>query len=141
VPPEFVAESLLGAFPDPPSGGGRVVIARAEVARDVLDRGLRDRGWEVRVVPAYRTVGATVEPTVVDRVRSADVVTFTSSSTVERFVEAVGSGVVPPIVACIGPVTAGTARDLGLHVDVESSVHTIEGLVAALCEWAEREGS
>ncbi len=141
VPPEFVAESLLGAFPDPPPGGGRVVIARAEVARDVLDRGLRDRGWEVRVVPAYRTVGATVESTVVDRIRSADVVTFTSSSTVERFVEAAGSDVVPPIVACIGPVTAGTARDLGLHVDVESSVHTIEGLVAALCEWAEREGS
>jgi uroporphyrinogen III methyltransferase/synthase len=141
VPPEFVAESLLGAFPDPPPGGGRVVIARAETARDVLDRGLRDRGWEVEVVPAYRTVGATVEPSALDRIRSADVVTFTSSSTVERFVDAVGSDAVPPVVACIGPVTAGTARDLGLHVDVESPVHTIEGLVAALCDWSDREGS
>ncbi len=141
VPPEFVAESLLAAFPGPPPGGGRVVIARAEVARDVLDRGLRDRGWEVQVVAAYRTVGATIESTVLDRVRSADVVTFTSSSTVERFVEAVGPDAVPPTVACIGPVTAGTARDLGLRVGVEAPVHTIEGLVAALCEWSDGEGS
>ena len=139
LPPEFVAESLLEAFPDPPPGGGRVVIARAEVARDVLDRGLRDRGWDVRVVAAYRTVAATVEPAVLERVRSADVVTFTSSSTVARFVEAVGSDAVPATVACIGPVTAGTARDLGLHVDVEAPVHTIEGLVAALCAWSGRD--
>ena len=63
-------------------------------------------------------------------IAGADVITFTSSSTVERFLEAVGADGVPPVVACIGPVTAATARGHGLTVDVEADVHTIDGLVA-----------
>ncbi len=55
VPERFVAESLLDAFPDPPAVGGRVLLARAAVARDVLPDGLRERGWLVDVVEAYRT--------------------------------------------------------------------------------------
>lgn len=131
VPERYVAESLLAALPDPPSGG-RVVIARAEEAREVLPEGLRARGWEVDVVAAYRTVAATVDPAVRAAVAAADAVTFTSSSTVSRFVEALGADAVPPVVACIGPVTAATARDLGLPVTVEAAEHTIAGLVAAL---------
>ncbi len=143
VPERFVAESLLSAFPDPPSDGDspsnrrrrerrRVVISRAEAARQVLPDGLRARGWEVEVVPAYRTVAATVDPAVRAAVATADAITFTSSSTVARFVEALGPEAVPPVVACIGPITAATARDLGLAVDVEATEHTIAGLVAAL---------
>lgn len=132
LPERFVAESLLAAFPDPPPGGGRVLLARAEVARDVLPEGLRERGWTVDVVDAYRTVPAPVDDADRDRVAAADVVTFTSSSTVERFLEAVGPDAVPPVVACIGPVTAATARARGLAVDVEATEHTIAGLVDAL---------
>jgi uroporphyrinogen III methyltransferase/synthase len=60
------------------------------------------------------------------------VITFTSSSTVERFLEVVRPGDVPATVACIGPVTAGTARARGLRVDIEAHVHSIEGLVDAV---------
>jgi uroporphyrinogen III methyltransferase/synthase len=136
VPEEFVAESLLAALPAPLAGGGRVLLARAEVAREVLPDGLRARGWEVDVVDAYRTVPATITDEQRAAVGAADVVTFTSSSTVERFLDAFGADAVPPVVACIGPVTAQTARDRGLTVDVEAEVHTIDGLVAALVEWA-----
>ncbi len=136
VPPRFVAESLLEVFPDPPPTGGRILLARAEQARDVLPEGWRAQGWEVDVVAAYRTDRAPVDPTLVDQVRSADVVTFTSSSTVERFLDAFGQDAVPPVVACIGPVTAATARERGLRVDVEAGEHTIGGLVDALSEWA-----
>ncbi len=66
------------------------------------------------------------------RSAAADVITFTSSSTVERYLELAGPDRVPPIVACIGPVTAATARARGLHVDVEASVHTVDGLLDAL---------
>ena len=66
----------------------------------------------------------------------AEVVTFTSSSTVTNFLAAVGADAVPPVVAAIGPVTAATAREHGLTVDVEAEVHTIDGLVDALVAWA-----
>jgi uroporphyrinogen III methyltransferase/synthase len=136
VPPKYVAEALLEAIPWPGANGGRVLLARAAVARDVLPDGLAQRGWDVDVVDAYRTVPATISDEQRAAVAGADAITFTSSSTVERFVELLGRDAVPPVVACIGPVTAGTARDLGLPVDVEADVHTVQGLVDALVAWA-----
>lgn len=136
LPERFVAESLLDALPAPPEGGGRLLLARAEVARDVLPDGLRERGWEVDVVDAYRTVPAVPGEHALAVLATADVVTFTSSSTVERFLEAFGADAVPPVVACIGPVTADTARAAGLDVAVEAEVHTVQGLVDALVTWA-----
>ncbi|HYZ99883.1 MAG TPA: uroporphyrinogen-III C-methyltransferase [Acidimicrobiales bacterium] len=144
VPPQYVAESLLESFPDPPEGAGggtgRVLLVRAAVARDVLPEGLRERGWEVDVVEGYRTEAAPLTEEQVAAVAGADVVTFTSSSTVTHFVAALGDRVdaIPPVVAVIGPVTAATAREHGLHVDVEADVHTLDGLVAALVEWADK---
>jgi len=136
VPDRFVAESLLDALPEPPAGGGRLLLARAEVARDVLPDGLRGRGWQVDVVDAYRSVPVVPDGQQQTALASADVVTFTSSSTVERFLDAFGADAVPPVVACIGPVTAATARERGLTVDIEADVHTIDGLVTALVAWA-----
>jgi uroporphyrinogen III methyltransferase/synthase len=135
VPERYVAESLLDALGSP-DGLGTVLLARAEVARDVLPDGLSAAGWTVEVVDAYRTVPATVSEAERASVAAADIVTFTSSSTVERFVEAFGAAAVPPVVACIGPVTAATARSLGVPVTVEAEVHTIDGLVSALAAWA-----
>jgi uroporphyrinogen-III synthase len=132
VPERFVAESLLEAFPAPEAGTGRVLLARAAVARDVLPDGLRAMGWDVDVVEAYRTVPVVPSPEDRELVGGADAVTFTSSSTVDQWVAAFGAEAVPPLVACIGPVTAATARAHGIQVDVEAEVHTIDGLVDAL---------
>jgi len=138
-PERYVAESLLEAFGDPPPGGGRVLLARAAVARDVLPDGLRARGWTVDVVDAYRTVGARYDDDTRARVGAADAITFTSSSTVRNFVDAMGgSGPalahVPPIVVCIGPVTAATAEELGFRVTAVAEEHTIDGLVSSLVD-------
>lgn len=133
VPERYVAEGLLAAFPAPPSTGGRVLLARAAVARDVLPDGLRSAGWEVDVVEAYRTVHPDGDPRELDVAADAgDVVTFTSSSTVTGFLRRWGDRPMPPIAACIGPVTAATARGAGLTVDVEAPAHTVAGLVDAL---------
>ena len=122
VPERFVAESLLEAFPAPPSGRpGRVLLARAAVARDVLPDGLRAQGWVVDVVEAYRTRPAELTPVQRAALTGADAVTFTSSSTVDNFVAAVGVDAVPPVVVCIGPVTAETARRHGLTVTAEAA--------------------
>ena len=132
MPPRFVAEGLLEVFPAPPDGGGRVLLATAAGARPVLPVGLRAAGWEVEVVEAYRTVPVTPGEATLAEIDGADAVTFTSSSTVTNFCEAVGAHRVPPVVASIGPVTSATARDLGLTVTAEAIPHTIDGLVDAL---------
>ena len=132
VPPEYVAESLLAAFPAPPGGGGRVLLARAAVARDVLPEGLAAMGWEVEVAAAYRTVPVELTDAERELVATADAVTFTSSSTVTNLCAAVGAAGVPPVVVSIGPVTSETARANGITVTAEAAEHTIDGLVAAL---------
>lgn len=132
VPDRFVGEALLEVFPDPPPGGGRALLARAAVARDLVPEGLRRRGWDVDVVEAYRTVAGRPTTAQLEAVERSDAVTFTSSSTVERFLDVLGDGRVPPLVACIGPITAATARRHGLDVDVVADEHTIAGLVTAL---------
>jgi uroporphyrinogen III methyltransferase/synthase len=135
VPERFVAESLLEAFPDPTAPGARVLLARAEVARDILPDGLTERGYAVDVLPVYRTRPATPDPALLARVREGrfDAVTFTSSSTVDNFCAQVDPRPGPfPLVVSIGPVTSATARARGLRVDAEAEQHTIDGLVATL---------
>jgi uroporphyrinogen III methyltransferase/synthase len=132
VPERFVAESLVEAFPPPDAPGARVLLARAEAARDVLPEGLGSLGYAVDVLPVYRTVQADPDPAVIDAVRRGelDALTFTSSSTVRNFVDVVGALPDPqPPVVSIGPVTSETARSLGLRVDAEAAEHTIDGLV------------
>ncbi|MFM7225554.1 MAG: uroporphyrinogen-III C-methyltransferase [Actinomycetota bacterium] len=136
VPPRFVAESLVEAFPAPVRPGvDRVLIARAEDARDVLPEGLTAAGYAVDVLAVYRTVPAPSDPPTIDRVRrgEVDAVTFTSSSTARNFVTAIGGFTADqPLVVSIGPVTSATARDLGLRIDAEADPHTIDGVIAAL---------
>lgn len=132
VPERFVAEGLLAAFPAVPAGGGRVLLAQAAAARPVLREGLAAAGWSVHAVEAYRTVHPTLDPALVEQARAADVITFTSASTVRGYVAATGPDAVPAVVASIGPITSDAARELGLVVDVEADEHTIPGLVAAL---------
>jgi uroporphyrinogen III methyltransferase/synthase len=135
VPERFVAESLLEAFPPPSAPDARVLLARAEVARDILPEGLHEAGYAVDVLPVYRTRPATPDPTLVTRVAEGrfDAVTFTSSSTVDNFCAQVDPRPDPfPVVVSIGPVTSTTARERGLRVDAEADPHTIDGLVATL---------
>jgi uroporphyrinogen III methyltransferase/synthase len=137
VPERFVAESLLDAFPP---GTGRVLLARAEVARDVLPEGLARQGYEVDLLAVYRTDPVPPDPNVVARVRAGadagaiDAITFTSSSTVDNFCDAVGVPLAgrQPRVVSIGPVTSESARARGLRVDAEADPHTIDGLVEAV---------
>jgi uroporphyrinogen III methyltransferase/synthase len=129
VPGHFVAESLLEALP---AGRGRVLLPRAARARQVLPAGLRGKGWEVDVVEAYRTQAGTPGADVLAAAAASDAITFTSSSTVTGYLAVAGRDAVPPVVACIGPVTAATAISAGLTVDVVAEEHSIDGLVRSL---------
>jgi uroporphyrinogen III methyltransferase / synthase len=135
-PEEFVAESLVRAFR---KEGGienlRVLIARAEQARDLLPKELSALGAIVDEGFAYRTVPETRDDLGARRrllEEGADLITFTSSSTVENFLALGLPWPAKMQVASIGPITSKTARDRGLEVSVEARRHDIPGLVEAI---------
>jgi len=150
-PREYVAEALVEGLEG--VEGKRILLPRADIAREALAVGLREKGAVVDEIDAYRTVPAMAEA---ERVRAKlasgelDAITFTSSSTVRNFIamlepvtgneeQEVLSLLKGVKVACIGPITSQTARGLGLRVDVEATVYTIPGLVEALVEAYEKE--
>ena len=138
LPQRSVSDALAVAFPtaDPlgPGGPATVLFPRAETVRGTMADGLRAKGWVVDEVVAYRTVAGDPPPEAVDAAGRADVVAFTSSSTVERAIDLLGEGGLPPVVVTIGPVTSASARSAGLSVAAEARTHTIDGLVEALVE-------
>jgi uroporphyrinogen III methyltransferase/synthase len=139
---EQSSEGLLEDFPpydDVLDPIDRILLPRADIATETLAAGLRERGWEIDDVTAYRTVRAAPPPA---QTREAikgggfDAVCFTSSSTVRNLVGIAGKPHPRTVVACIGPQTAATAREFGLRVDVQPDVAAVESLVDALAEHA-----
>ncbi|MCH7616355.1 MAG: uroporphyrinogen-III C-methyltransferase [Chloroflexi bacterium] len=141
VPDEYVAEAVVEAMRPHVSEGDGVLLPRAESARAELVTGLEALGATVDEITVYRAaVPSGPDPKVLAAIREGriDIVTFTSSSTVRNLLAILGSdaaalkGESRPLIACIGPITADTARENGLTVDVMASEYTVEGLVEAL---------
>jgi uroporphyrinogen III methyltransferase/synthase len=146
VPDEFVAESVVEALAGQKVARTRILLPRAEGARRQLVRGLRTLGTRVDELPLYVAAppGAP-EPEALRRLRAreVDVITFASSSAVKNLLKLLESDTAPlkgPLIACIGPITARTAREAGLEVTVEAQEHTIPGLVRALQDHLARPG-
>jgi hydroxymethylbilane synthase len=134
VPQQFIAEELAHALSAAVAPGARILLARAAGARDVLPEHLRARGAQVDVLEIYRAVPpAGVGPRLAASLPGVDMITFTSSSTVRHFVDAMPGALADRVsIACIGPITAQTARDLGLRVDIIAQEYTTRGLVDAI---------
>ena len=129
IPAEFRAESLVDALKNSVRGKN-ILIARAEVARDILPVELKNFGANVTVAAAYKTVADT--PPRID-FSEVDLVTFTSSSTVENFVALAGIDTLKKIkAAAIGTVTAETLKKFGVTADIVAKEFTIAGLVDAI---------
>src|SRR5438067_9064229 len=141
-PDEFIAEAVAKEFRKQSSiENARILVVRAEKARDVLPKELSAAGAIVDEAFAYRTVPETRDTTGARRQlakEGADLITFTSSSTVENFL---ALGLPWPKgmqIASIGPITSKTARDHGLEIDIEARRHDIDGLVDAIRDFFER---
>jgi len=145
VPGAYVSKALADEMGT--VDGLRVLLLRADIARPTLFQRLVDAGALVEEVVVYRTVRPEgLESQLRGILPELDVITFTSSSTVRHFVEALssqGSAAIPEdvAVACIGPITAETARQMGLQPEVVAEEYTIDGLVKALLEWRKTQGS
>jgi uroporphyrinogen III methyltransferase/synthase len=142
VPEEFRAEAVVEALVQAGVAGKRVLLPRAAGARDVLPVQLRQHGALIEEVATYTTA---LPSDTAGELRGlllsggADLVTFTSSSTVDNFVT-VFEGEVERVLAhaavgCIGPITADTARSYGLRVDVQPTSYTIPAFVEAIVRY------
>ena len=137
VPAAFRAEGILECLQKELRPGMRILLPRAQEARELLPQKLRELGAEVTVAPVYRTTAAQADAEALRGMLAAgevDFVTFTSSSTVTNLLDILGDASCLQKVktACIGPVTAETCRKHGLQPDILAKEYTIAGLVEAI---------
>ena len=137
VPATSVSEAVVAELSEQEWYGVPVLLPGADIGRDVLANGLSELGARVERVTAYRTITPTDAGQRARNLLSQgmDVITFTSSSTVRNLLDILDgekSLLESSLISCIGPVTAGTAREMGLRVDLEAGEHTVEGLVDSL---------
>jgi uroporphyrinogen III methyltransferase/synthase len=143
IPKEYIAEAVLKGFEKMDVKGKRILLTRAKKARDILPKGLRKIGAEVDVVEAYRTIkprGSGKRLRQLLKNEEIDVITFTSSSTVNHFVELLKGidlkkALKGIIIACIGPVTTQTAKKWGMKVHLQPKKFTIPALTQAIVNY------
>lgn len=145
MPEKYVAEALLAELlaQEPDLQGKRVLLPRADSARRFLPDALREHGADVTELVLYKTVAPASPPDELAEALVAfapDVVTFTSSSTARNFCRMLGEERLDAlkktaIFAAIGPITAGTARELEIEPAIEAKEHSIPGLIHAIVEW------
>ena len=139
-------EGLLADFPpydDVLDPIDRVLLPRADIATETLAEGLRERGWEIDDVTAYRTVRAAPPAAEIrDAIKSGgfQAVCFTSSSTVRNLVGIAGKPHSRTVVACIGPPPRRPRAEFGLRVDVQPETANVPALIDALAEFARQAG-
>jgi uroporphyrinogen III methyltransferase/synthase len=142
VPESSISEQVAQGLLEQGAGSEKVLIARAEQGREVLEEVLRNHGARVLVAPVYRNVpDLSGAEEVREKIAAGEIdwVTFTSSSTVTNFVDAIGRDIIDAHrtqfkVACIGPVTTHTARRNNLVPDVTAEEATVEALFEAMCK-------
>lgn len=148
IPEEFKAEGVFAALER--FVGGRdglknlnLLIPRASVARDYLPRALHEAGARVDIVPAYRTsLPADLERGRVAAMLAgdADCIAFTSSSTVKNLgklfdTQDLSEALAGVVIACIGDITAATAKEFGLRVEIQPEEFTIPALARAIADY------
>ena len=139
VPKDYRAEGLIETFSSMDLRGKKFLIPRAKDARTILPDYLRRTGAFVDVAPSYVSVAPQGKDT--SKLKRAlkkgevDVITFTSSSTVKNFFEQVGKAPKDIVIACIGPITAGTVREYGYDTEIMPDTYTVQALTEAISEY------
>lgn len=146
IPPTFTGEGLAESLLDQGVEGRNILLPRARTGREILPETLRGAGAQVTIAPIYQNVPPQGRK---DELREelesgkVDMVTFTSSSTVRNFLTMVDAGDQAELeslmqgvkIAAIGPITAKTVTDSGLHVDIQPEEYTIPEMVQAIVDY------
>ena len=143
IPEVFQAEAIIEGLKDYLKPGQKILLPRADIARPILVESLKALNLDVHEVVAYRTVKNTANgQELLEKLinKEIHIITFTSSSTVKNFMELIQGQPINELlkgitIACIGPITADTARKLGLQVDISAESYTIEGLIESMIDF------
>lgn len=147
IPAEFKAEGLIEALETKGIHGNRFLIPRAKEAREILPEEIKRLGGSVDVVPVYQAIQPTYDPKEIKALHrrgKIDILTFASSSTLRNFIEIIGHEGLETwfnesAVACIGPITAQTAYEFGLKVDVIPNEYTFPALADAIVDYFKKK--
>lgn len=143
VPTRYIAEAIVEEIGE--IRRQRILLPRAEGARPVLPAGLRAKGAEVEEVVAYRTLSVAGITSLAQMFteHKIDMITLASPSAVRSLVEGLGGTPLNALegisVACIGPVTAQVAEELGIKVAIVSKEHTVDGLLKTLVHFFQND--
>lgn len=138
IPSQFNSNSIIKGLANLGIRGARILIPQADIAPHNLVKEIESLGAKVDHQPAYRTLvpeSSHQKATETLKTGKIDIVTFTSSSSVRNLVHLIGGDtalLTGKLIACIGPVTSQTAKEIGLEVNVVASQHTVEGMINAL---------
>jgi uroporphyrinogen III methyltransferase/synthase len=147
LPKTYQAEAVVGAFAQMTVEGQKMLLPRAKEARAVLPEELARMGAQVDEIVAYQTIETGDKNRILLsalEAKTVDMITFTSSSTVRNFQTLLPEGPRAPelmkavTIACIGPITADTARSLGFQVNITAKDYTIDGLCKAIVNYYKR---
>jgi uroporphyrinogen-III synthase len=130
------ARGLLAAFDALPAStapGRGVLVPQGDLAKPTMSEGLRERGWDVSVVTAYRTVSHALAPEIGEawRAGEVDVVVLTSGSVAREVASQLGAHADVAVVA-IGEPTAQAAQEVWLRVDAVADQATDDALADAV---------
>jgi uroporphyrinogen III methyltransferase/synthase len=140
VPARFQAEDLAAALVPRIAPGSRVLLARAQVAREVLPETLAQAGIQVDVIPVYQAQppqGLPAEARPFLESGRIDLLTFASSATVHNFAALVGKEkfqelAKTAVVAAIGPITGATLEEYGITPPIQPEDYTIPALATEI---------
>jgi uroporphyrinogen III methyltransferase / synthase len=139
IPKSYTSEGIVEIIKNLKIKGNRFLLPRAEGGRDVLTEFIKEQGGTCDVIPIYRTTLPKREASFTEE---PDVLTFTSSSTVDNFVAIYGKKMLrKTLIASIGPVTSETLRGHNIPIHIEAAQHDIPGLIEAMETYFMRGGS
>ncbi|RPJ62049.1 MAG: uroporphyrinogen-III C-methyltransferase, partial [Dehalococcoidia bacterium] len=145
MPGVYTGNDFITGIKDRHLAGKRVLLPRADIADDEIIRGLLKLKAKVDEIALYHTVHPDYDVTEFRKLilgNNIDIITFTSSSTVNNFISGLGKRDIKrisAIIACIGPKTAFTAEKAGLKVNIVAKKQTMEGLLEAMEDYLREE--
>lgn len=151
LPDDYSSEAVIDGFSDGDIRGSKILLPRTDIAPRKLAVDLEKMGAEVDSITTYRTVGriggqqGSGQKNIIEELKNSqiDMVTFTSSSTANNFIQGLGNNYQQLLmgveIACIGPITAGAIRNLGLKVDITAEEYTINGLIKAIINYYQKK--